>query len=94
MPLFNPQQYPKVGVTPTGAIDGDNQVFTTPDYFINDGQTTIRVYYNGALQREGGSYDYTLSESGGADTGWDTVTLEFTPFPGDTLTVDYWIRVG
>lgn len=92
MPLFYPPRLPRTGVALTGAIDGVNTVFTTPDKFLNDGTTSIFVYLNGVRLELGVGNDYTLSESGGAGTGYDTVTLPFAPVPPkDKITADYFI---
>jgi hypothetical protein len=81
-----------VGGSLIGDIDGANLVFTTPDKFLREvGGRTIRVMYNGVRQEEG--LDYTLSESGGLGTGYDTVTvLDKPPKSGDRLLVDYYKR--
>lgn len=49
------------------------------------GVTNIVVYWNGILQREGGSDDYTVV-FGGATA---TVTLSSVPPPGDFVTIQY-----
>lgn len=78
------------GVALVGPKNGVNQTFTTPNKFVNlAGGRTIRVFYNGVRQTE--IDDYTLSESGGSGTGYDTVFL-LTPKRarlGDALTADY-----
>ena len=82
-----------VGVELIGVIDGVNQTFTTPSKFIHGvGGENICVYYNGQRLSEGGSDDYTVSESGGPGTGHDTVSLSFAPKSStglDRLTADY-----
>jgi hypothetical protein len=73
-----------------GAINGANTVFTTPDDFEHDPSgASIAVYYNGMRLEGGTGCDYTVSESGGAGTGFDTVTLTFAPKSGDKLLADY-----
>ena len=69
-----------------GPIDGSNNSFTTPDFFDN---TTICVYLNGVRLLV--TSDYSLSESGGAGTGFDTVTILRAKLPrsGDFLNSDY-----
>ncbi len=92
MPLFYPPRLPRTGVVLIGTIDGVNMVFTTPDFFLNDGTTSILVYYNGVRLELGAGNDYTLSESGGPGTGFDTVTLPFAPVPPkDKITADYFV---
>jgi len=83
----------RTGIALLGDIDAVNQVFTTPTYFVHEvSGRSIRVYYNG--QRLYDPDDYVCSESGGAGTGYDTVTLQGTMPPklGDRLWADYWSR--
>jgi len=70
--------------TLVGAINGTNRVFTTPnsDKFIdgiyNNNEFHIYVTHNGHGMKYG--IDYLISESGGAGTGYDTITfISFTP---------------
>lgn len=74
----------KYNVPLVGLINGTNQTYTTPDLF---NATTIAVYYNG--QRLQPTDDFTLGESGGPGTGYDTVSLVVTPQVGDHLLSDY-----
>lgn len=86
-----------VGDDLSSQIDGIASSFTTTADFVHTTPVgtgpTIAVYHNGQRLRFGGGNDYTVSESGGPGTGFDTVDLNFTPLaaPGnpDTLTVDY-----
>lgn len=90
MPAVRPRPRSRhAGVGLVGAINGANTTFTTPQPFLNTGQDTAAVFYNGQRLHEGVGDDYTLAESGGPGTGWDTVNLLFTPKPGDRLTADY-----
>lgn len=82
---------PRTNVIPAGAIDGVNLVFTTPDFFIHDGQTDEAVYLRGKRLREGAGNDYTAIESGGAGTGFDTLVLARAPKAGDNFLVDYYV---
>lgn len=71
-----------------GAKDGVNMVFLTPQKFVRVvGGMTARVYYNG--QRLVELDDFSLSESGGLGTGYDTVTMLIAPKSEDKLTADY-----
>lgn len=80
----------RVGIVLTGTIDGVNTVFTFPEEFVRViGGETARIFYNGQRLEEGAGNDYTLSESGGAGTGFDTATTTFAPLSGDKLTADY-----
>lgn len=69
---------------PGGTIDGVNATFTTSQAFVSGSEA---VHYNGSRQRLGD--DYAISESGGAGTGFDTVTFLVPPRPDDNLVVDY-----
>ena len=63
---------------PSGTIDGTNKTFTlahTPD------TGSLLLFLNGILEREGASYDYTLS--GG------TITMAVAPPAGSTLLCSY-----
>jgi hypothetical protein len=76
----------------TGLINGINTAFTTGVDFIFGTET---VYFNGVRQLPGASVDYIASESGGAGTGYDTITFTVAPRgrPGpridDVVSVDY-----
>lgn len=81
----------RVNVTPVGALDGANRIYTLPDkalYGSYYGATPrITVYHNGRRLR---FEDYAISESEGAGTGYDTIRLLwFAPSPLSTLRVDY-----
>jgi len=76
----------------TGAINDSNTVFTTASDFTPGSEA---VYFNGVRQREGAGNDYVRSESGGAGTGYDTITFAVAPRdrpgsrPDDVVTIDY-----
>lgn len=90
MPSVRPRPAkPRMSVALVGPINGSNQTFTTPEDFINTGGTTLALFYNG--QRLLPVDDFTLTESGGPSTGFDTVTVLFTPKPGDKLWADYFV---
>lgn len=78
--------------TLTGTINGTNTVFTTAVDFTAG---TEAVYFNGVRQFPGAGNDYTISESGGVGTGFDTVTFAVAPRarpgakPDDRVTIDY-----
>jgi hypothetical protein len=69
-----------------GTIDGVNLSFTTPQKFVGG---TLRQHFNGVRVYE--PDDYAASESGGAGTGYDTVTFVAGLIPkiGDRLLADY-----
>jgi hypothetical protein len=73
------------GLSPTG----DPKVFTVPLNFRHGGVDTEVLSYNGQRLIEGAGNDYVASESGGVGTGYDTITLEFTPRPASNFRVDY-----
>lgn len=75
-----------------GATNGANITFILPngDKAINqEPGAKVKVYYNGQRLHEGGTNDFTVSESGGAGTGFDTVLLQFSPLSGDLVSADY-----
>lgn len=74
----------------SGDQNGVNLVFSTlPDKFVRVPFTEV-VYRNGMVQDEGASNDYTISESGGTGTGYDTITLIINaPLSWEKLSIDY-----
>lgn len=74
------------GIEPTGLINGSNVDFTTPEAFD---VYSIRVYRNG--QRQTLNEDFTIGESGGVGSGFDTITFAAacTPKTGSIIRVDY-----
>lgn len=80
----------RVGQPLTGPIDGANVTFVVPsgDKFAHNLPfLSIQVYYNG--QRLILLDDYTVIESGGFGSGYDTVVLEVAPKVNDKVMVDY-----
>jgi len=67
----------------------DPKVFTMPIPFKHGGVDTEVLKYNGQILLSGSGNDYVASESGGVGTGYDTITLEFTPRPGSNWLIDY-----
>lgn len=60
----------------SGAQNGTNLVYTIPDKAIHAPPGfQLKVYRNGVLLNPGVSNDFTASESGGAGTGFDTITF-------------------
>lgn len=91
----------RTGVELVGPLDGSNRVFrTNPDYFVHDvfgtGQT-IEVWHNGRklVQTDvahPGTGDYTVEESGGVGTGFDTINLlTFSPIERSSLRANYFL---
>lgn len=74
-----------------GVKDGINKTFTTPEQFVQSGEKVIRVYLNGQRLYEGASNDYTVLESGGPGTGFDTIILAVAPLGYEIVTADYLI---
>lgn len=90
MPLFRAPIPYRTQVEPVGSVDGVNTIFTTTEFFCQDPPDyQIKVFRNGQMQTLDG--DYTVSESGGVGTGFDTVTFEVacTPKGGEILRFDY-----
>lgn len=89
----------RVNETLSGAMNGVNKVFVLPssEKAIHDiPGPQIALYYNGnrlhPVESRGGvsTDDFSVSESGGAGTGFDTVTLtHVAPKPGDRVSSDY-----
>lgn len=89
----------RVGYPLVGPKTGANRVFrTTPDHFVHDPSgtgKTIQVWHNGrqlvqTTVSNPGSGDFTVEESGGVGTGYDTVNLlTFAPIGSSTLLASY-----
>jgi hypothetical protein len=76
------------GVLLTGSINGTNTTFATPEAFRHDPpQYSIAVYFNG--QRVLLGDDFTVAESGGVGTGYDTVETIFVMKTDDKIWADY-----
>lgn len=73
----------------TGVQDGVNLVFTTALKFLASGPSRESFFVNGVLQLQGSGNDYTVSESGGPGTGYDTITMAYPPLSYDRLCVDF-----
>lgn len=76
----------------SGIQDGENRVFTLPEKALHGtyagGEPRIRIYHNGRRLSE--TDDFTVSESGGPGTGYDTVTfVSFAPSALSVLMADY-----
>jgi hypothetical protein len=88
----------KQNVVLLGTKNGSNRKFTVPapDKFINgslgSNEFRILVRHNGKGLLPG--IDYTMSESGGAGTGLDTISMiTFKPVSDSTLVADYVVKV-
>jgi hypothetical protein len=80
----------RTGCGLVGIQDGVNRIFTLPSgekFAHNLPYLTVSVYVNGLRQVL--VDDYTISESGGVGSGYDTVTLISAPYLDDHLTSDY-----
>jgi hypothetical protein len=77
------------GIPLQGSYDGVNVSFQTPEPFVQTNQMNIRVYRNGQRLRFGSVFDYTVAESGGPGTGYDTVIVAVPPKSADNLIADY-----
>lgn len=78
-----------------GLQNGMNRTFYTPEIFINSiynsNLMTISIFHNGRKLAEG--LDYSLSESAGPGTGFNTIIFTFSPISSSTLRADYYIIV-
>jgi len=74
-----------------GVKDGVNKTFTTPppEKFVQKDNIKIQVYFNGQRLRHGATNDFTIAESGGVGTGFDTIILAIAPRNQDVVTADY-----
>ncbi len=99
-----PQGTPGVGIPVTdlrydrelaGTKNGTNKIFTLPggDKGINEVVgVKVAVWINGVRKHEGAGDDFTISESGGSGTGYDTITFVFiAPISRDRLVADYFL---
>ncbi len=84
----------KQGIALVGAINGANTIFSTPvpdkflDGTVGANSFSILVRHNGRVLVKG--VDYTISESGGVGTGYNTITIvSFIPYVGSTIIADY-----
>lgn len=68
---------------------GDPKVFTTGIPFRHGGVDTEIIEYNGQRLKEGAGNDYIASASGGVGAPYDTITLEFDPWPSSNWFIDY-----
>jgi hypothetical protein len=78
-----------------GTVNSSNKIFTTPDKFMSGdfagNEFSIQVIHNSMLLTE--NEDFTISESGGSGTGYDTITIiSFTPTTGSFLLANYVTR--
>lgn len=89
----------RIGVSLVGPKDGSNRVFrTTPDYFVHTPSgngKTIEIWHNGRRLAQTAAPnpelgDYTVEESGGVGTGYDTINLlTFAPVGRSSLLANY-----
>lgn len=89
----------RVGVALTGPKNGSNRIFSTlPDHFVHDlsgSGKTIELWHNGrrlvqSTVSDPSVGDYTVAESGGIGTGFDTINLlTFAPVSRSTLLANY-----
>lgn len=82
----------RFGIELLGVKNDFNRVFTTPDKFLHQtyygAEPRICLMHNGRRLIE--FDDFTVSESGGLGTGFDTITVvSFSPSSRSRLTADY-----
>jgi len=74
---------------PSGAVNGVNQNFTTASKCVPG---RLRGDFNAQRLLEGATEDFTVAESGGFGSGFDTIILALAPITNakpDVLLVDY-----
>ena len=80
----------KQQVSLIGTQNNSNRTFTTPDKFVNgsfgNNDFRIMIRHNGRVLTED---EYSVSESMGAGTGFDTIVFTFSPKSKDVLVADY-----
>jgi len=86
----------RLGVPLVGILDGVNREFRTQEKFLHGvNGRTIEVWHNGRLLQQASSADprlgdYTVAESQGAGTGFDTIKLlSFAPVGTSILLANY-----
>lgn len=72
------------GTATTFTLSSGAKAFHNPAY-----QIVLEVYLDGQRLIRGGSADYTVAESGGPSTGFDTISFNFTPRADSKLIVLY-----
>jgi len=77
------------GISLIGSYDGVNLTFMTPDKFVQTTKIRIKVYLNGQRLNVGAMNDYTIVESGGPGTGYDTIVVAVAPKSYENLIADY-----
>lgn len=70
-----------------GTQDGVNATFTTATKFVHTSSFKEVIFSNGL--RNHIPEDYTIAESGGPGTGYDTIIFVVPPDEDDVLTIDY-----
>jgi len=79
-----------------GMQDGSNRVFYLPDIFIEGlfmgNEFHIEVFHNGRRLLKGS--EFTISESGGVGTGYNTVNFKnLVPISSSTLRANYAVKI-
>lgn len=92
----NPNYAFKEEISLIGMKNGVNKIFYTPEPFINglyfNNSFHIEIKHNGKAVYE--NTDYTIAESGGPGTGYDTINfIQFAPLVKSTLVAWYAIKV-
>jgi hypothetical protein len=78
---------PKKNQSFNEAPNGVLVAFTTSEFFVVDGSLDPVVTWNGQKLYT----DYVASESGGAGTGYDTITFPCAPKSTTELLIDYYV---
>ena len=77
-----------------GVKNGANTTFTIPggEKAFHSGNLIIRAFWEGQKLQFGLGNGYTVAESGGPGTGFDTVLLTRAPKVDDNVTVDFVVK--
>lgn len=90
--IFVPAEDFRESVELAGTKNGINVIFTIPGgekAVHTPPGLQVKLYRNGLRQALGVGCDYTVSESGGLGTGFDTVTVDPAPLGYEILLVDF-----
>jgi hypothetical protein len=72
-----------------GTRDGTNTIFNTPTKFLYSDDLKISINIDRAGVKQKINDDYTIDESAGQGTGFDTIIFKRPPRPLEYLSCDY-----
>lgn len=85
----------KLGVPFIGSMNGENRLFTLPDFYLHTDKISLDVFHNGRRLTETQvqdprTGDFICVESGGLGTGYDAIVLlTFAPNEDSVLVANY-----